>query len=111
LLASVYHLPFEDNSFDLVIGCELLEHLEETYNAIEEIKRVSNFYCLFSVPNEPLWRILNLCRLAYIENLGSTPGHIQHWTKKEFIRVIQYHFKIYKIISIYPWIMVLCKET
>ena len=37
---SVYKLPFEDNTFDLVICSEVLEHLEDYHAAIDEIYRV-----------------------------------------------------------------------
>ena len=37
---SVYKLPFEENSFDLVICSEVLEHLDDYHAAIDEIYRV-----------------------------------------------------------------------
>jgi ubiquinone/menaquinone biosynthesis C-methylase UbiE len=37
---SVYKLPFDDNTFDLVICSEVLEHLEDYHAAIDEIYRV-----------------------------------------------------------------------
>lgn len=46
-------LPFDDNSFDLVLSSEMLEHLESKVlmETISEIKRVSRKYILISVPN------------------------------------------------------------
>jgi ubiquinone/menaquinone biosynthesis C-methylase UbiE len=96
---SVYHLPFRENSFDLIVACEVLEHLEYPHDAIKEIKRVSNSLCLFSVPIEPLWRILNILRGAYLKHFGNTIGHIQHWTKKQFTKVLIEEFKILKKVS------------
>ena len=42
----IENLPFEDNSFDLVLCCEVLEHLpDDIYqDALKEIQRVSNEY-------------------------------------------------------------------
>jgi len=42
----IENLPFEDNSFDLVLCCEVLEHLpDDIYQyALKEIQRVSNEY-------------------------------------------------------------------
>ena len=37
---SVYNLPFENNSFDLVICSEVLEHLDDYKAAIKEVYRV-----------------------------------------------------------------------
>jgi ubiquinone/menaquinone biosynthesis C-methylase UbiE len=38
--ASVYELPFEDNSFDAVFSHALLEHLHDPLKALSEMKRV-----------------------------------------------------------------------
>lgn len=39
-VASVYELPFESESFDVVLCLSVLEHLETPQKAIEEMKRV-----------------------------------------------------------------------
>lgn len=48
------NLPFADKSFDIVICCEVLEHLPYTIykKAVKEIERVSKEYILISVPND-----------------------------------------------------------
>lgn len=47
-------LPFQDGSFDLVITCEVLEHIlyHDYFNALKELERVSKNYILVTVPNE-----------------------------------------------------------
>lgn len=107
LEASVYQLPFRDNSFDVVVICEVLEHLEYPIKALLEVKRVTKKYCLLSVPNEPIWRILNIARGAYWKNWGNTPGHINHWSKKQFICLVSQYFKIDKVKNPLPWTLVL----
>ena len=109
-VASIYRLPFPNNFFDLVVACEVLEHLEYPYDAIREIRRCSNSFCLFSVPIEPLWRLLNILRGAYLTKFGNTPGHIQHWTKKYFVETLRADFTVLEAISIYPWVIVLCRK-
>lgn len=49
----IENLPFEDNSFDIVLCCEVLEHLPfKIYeNALQEIERVTKKYIIISVPN------------------------------------------------------------
>ena len=43
-------------------------------------------HLLVSVPREPLWRGLNMARGAYLKDLGNTPGHVNHWSKRTFVR-------------------------
>ena len=50
---NIENLPFLDNSFDIVMCCEVLEHLPlSVYSkALKELERVSKKYILISVPN------------------------------------------------------------
>jgi ubiquinone/menaquinone biosynthesis C-methylase UbiE len=50
----IENIPFPDNSFDIVLCCEVLEHLPSPIyeKALKEIQRVSKKYILISVPNE-----------------------------------------------------------
>ena len=45
-------------------------------------------HLLVSVPREPLWRGLNMARGAYIKDLGNTPGHLNHWSRKAFVELL-----------------------
>lgn len=45
-------LPFKNNSFDLVVLSQVLEHLFYPEKVIEEVKRVSKKYILVGLPNE-----------------------------------------------------------
>lgn len=108
-IASIYKTGESRNKYNLVIASEVLEHLEYPEKALKELFKISNKYVLISVPNEPLWRILNMCRGKYLSNFGNTPGHIQHWTKKSFIKMLSKYGKIVKISFPIPWIVVLLK--
>ena len=109
-IQSIYSLPYRDNEFDLVIACEVLEHLENPEKALIEIKRICKRNFIVSVPNEPIWRILNILRGKYIKSLGNTPGHIQHWSPNKFKKFVSNYFKIEKITLPFPWIMILCEK-
>ena len=63
------NLSYGDASFDLILVLEVLEHVEHYEEIIREAGRVSRGYCIFSVPREPLWRILNLLRGAHCDLL------------------------------------------
>src|SRR5690606_22361066 len=54
--ASIYELPFASASFDVVVCCEVLEHLDEPARGLAEIARVARERVLISTPWEPVWR-------------------------------------------------------
>jgi ubiquinone/menaquinone biosynthesis C-methylase UbiE len=93
-VANVQNIPFPTHYFDLVICLETLEHVGEPILAIEEIARVSKKYALFSVPNEPWWRLANMVRGKYWSDLGNTPGHINHWSARTFRSLLEGNFRI-----------------
>lgn len=106
---SIYDL---DQSYwsDLVVCCEVLEHLEEPDLALQKMKELNANYYLFSVPNEPIWRVLNFCRGKYIRDFGNTPGHINHWSSNQFQSIIKKNgFEIVDVNNPFPWSMVLAK--
>src|ERR1035437_4180607 len=41
---NIYQLPYEDNSFDLVLCTEVLEHLDKPQAGLKELVRVSKKY-------------------------------------------------------------------
>ncbi|MCD4793733.1 MAG: class I SAM-dependent methyltransferase [Bacteroidales bacterium] len=109
-VASVYQIPHDDSSFDLVVCCEVLEHLEEPNKALSELKRIAGEYLILSVPNEPIWRLMNMVRFKYWNNFGNTPGHLNNWSKKQFVKLISNYFEIIKVNSPLPWTIILCKK-
>lgn len=80
--ASIYALPYPDRHFDLVLACEVLEHLEDPRLAMVELSRVAKHAIIVSTPREPLWRCLNVLRGSYLKAAGNTPGHIQHFSRR-----------------------------
>ena len=107
--ASVYNLPYDSGEFDLVVCCEVLEHLERPERAMEELARVTRRGVLISTPREPLWRILNLLRGRYALQLGNTPGHIQHYNGHSLRRLIESRLRIVAERSPLPWVVMLAE--
>jgi ubiquinone/menaquinone biosynthesis C-methylase UbiE len=107
---SAYRLPYEDQSFDLVVCCEVLEHLEHPELALVELYRVSKRYVLLSTPREPLWRLLNLLRLSYVSRLGNTPGHIQHFSRRTLTTLLETEGRLLDVALPIPWIVVLTER-
>ena len=105
---SVYELPYKDNSFDLIVCTEVLEHLEEPAKALKEMLRVSKKHLIISVPNEPLFMISNFLRGKNLSRLGNDAGHINHWNPLSLKKYLtQNKVKIKKISFPFPWITIL----
>ena len=105
IVASAYDLPVEDKSWDLVLACEVLEHVDDPKKLLHEAKRIAKKHCVFTVPLEPWWRMANMLRGKYLSHWGNTPGHIQHWNRSLFKREIESVFKIYEYTRIGLWQM------
>lgn len=109
---SIYDLNPKEDSADLILCAEVLEHLEEPQKALQVLNKLSGCFYLFSVPNEPLWRILNLFRMKYVVDFGNTPGHVNHWNRRNFTRILTDNgFRVLKIKTPLPWIVCLCEKT
>jgi 2-polyprenyl-3-methyl-5-hydroxy-6-metoxy-1,4-benzoquinol methylase len=100
-----------DASFDLAAAIEVLEHVPDPERTLAEMARVAARYLLVSVPREPLWRALNLARGAYLADLGNTPGHVNHWSKRSFVRAAGRHGQVLEACSPFPWTMLLVRVS
>jgi len=96
-------------SFEMVVCCEVLEHLEDPIRGLQALSDFGARWYLLSVPIEPLWRILNMMRGAYLKDFGNSPGHIQHWSKASFVRLVSSYFEVVEMKNPMPWTMLLCQ--
>ena len=72
-------LPFPDNSFDIVISLDVLEHLYAPENLIKEAVRVSKRHLIIGVPNfNSLPARLQVLFGAVPENNRPNKGHV-YW--------------------------------
>lgn len=100
-------LEFADDEFDLVAATEVLEHVPDPERVLAEMARVASGHLLVSVPHEPLWRALNVARGAYLRELGNTPGHLNHWSRRAFVSLLSGHGAVAEVRSPFPWTMLL----
>ena len=100
-------LPFGDGEFELAAATEVLEHVPDPERTLCEMARVASRHLIVSVPREPLWRALNLGRGAYVRQLGNTPGHVNHWSRRGVLRLLDRHGDVLETRSPFPWTMVL----
>ena len=110
-IGNAQELPFDDNSIDLVMILEVLEHVGEPNIVLREAWRVTRKFLLASVPNEPWWRLGNLARFKYIRDLGNTPEHINHWSVRSFKALIGGYFKILRVETPLLWTFVLPEKN
>ena len=107
--APIEELDPGSHAAELVICCEVLEHLEDPGRGLEVLAGLARPWLIASVPREPLWRALNLARLSYVGELGNTPGHLSHWSKRGFERFVGQRFEVVELRSPLPWTMALCR--
>jgi SAM-dependent methyltransferase len=102
-------LPYVDDAFEAATAMEVLEHVPDPRAVLGEMARVASRWILASVPREPLWRGLNLARGAYLRSLGNTPGHLNHWSKQGFARLLSDFGDVLEVRSPLPWTMALVR--
>jgi SAM-dependent methyltransferase len=105
MFGDVNSLPFADQSIDLVVALEVLEHVPAPARALAELARVCRGSAILSVPREPIWRVGNMARGRYLGALGNTPGHVNHWSKRSFRRFVATEFDVLSVWAPPPWTM------
>lgn len=106
---SIYELPQKEHRHDLIICCEVLEHLENPEDALGRLQAAAQEYVIVSVPREPIWSVLNMARGKYLTSGGNTPGHIQRWSASAFTSLVSRYFEIVDTRTPLPWTMLLCR--
>jgi 2-polyprenyl-3-methyl-5-hydroxy-6-metoxy-1,4-benzoquinol methylase len=104
-------LSFADDEFDMACAIEVLEHVPEPDATLAEMARVASRHLLVSVPREPLWRGLNVARGSYLRELGNTPGHVNHWSKRAFVELLSRYGTVEEARSPFPWTMLLVRTS
>ncbi len=102
-------LNFKSDVFDFIIITEVLEHLSDPSNVLNEIVRVAkkDAIIIISVPYEPFFHIGNLIRGKHLKQKGFTPSHLNFWTRGEFLYFVDKFIDIkdeYRF-STFPWLL------
>lgn len=109
-VGNIGKMPLADNSYDLVMALEVLEHLLQPTLALKEIKRVTKKYCLISVPWEPYFSLANFFSGKNITGLGADPEHVNFWGRKKIVNLTSEYFNIISVQISFPWIIILAKK-
>jgi 2-polyprenyl-3-methyl-5-hydroxy-6-metoxy-1,4-benzoquinol methylase len=108
-LLDLNHAEIDAPVADLVVCCEVLEHLPDPEASLRQIARAAERALVLSVPREPLWRVLNIARGKYWSALGNTPGHLQHWSQSGFVELVSRHMEVVEVRAPLPWTVVLAR--
>lgn len=106
---SVYDLGADGARWDLIVACEVLEHLDEPERALATMAAAATRAMVVTVPREPIWRVLNLARGEYLAQLGNTPGHVNHWSRRAFLALLARHVEVVAWRAPLPWTQALCR--
>lgn len=108
-VCDIAQAPGQFQAAQLVVCCEVLEHLDDPDHALDILSGLSTRYVLVSVPREPIWRVLNMARGRYLVQMGNTPGHVQHWSRRRFLSLLKTRLEIVAVRTPLPWTLVLCR--
>lgn len=104
--ASVFALPFENDSFDFVVAIEILEHLADPPAAVGELARVARGRGLITVPWEPWFSLMVLLGTGqHVRRLGREPEHVQAFGPGEVRDLLDPHFARVDVSTKLPWIV------
>jgi ubiquinone/menaquinone biosynthesis C-methylase UbiE len=84
VICDAHHLPFAARAFDVVYCFHVLEHCNNPYQVLAEIKRVTKSKAVIKVPNLGVWDVLD-------------SSHMYSWSKYGFEKFLKCHFNHVKV--------------
>lgn len=106
-VGNIYDIPFKDNSFDLVICSEVLEHVDDPKKGLKELARVTKKNAILSVPNEPWFMMANFVRGKNWSRWGNDIEHINHWSTGSFVNFVSKELKVKVVKRPFPWTLLI----
>lgn len=105
---SAYDLGrFSPGDFDVIMCCEVIEHLDEPGRALDEMRRLAPRRLVLSVPHEPWFMLSNLLRGKNVTRFGNDPEHVNHYGPGAFAKLVGTRFDVLRLETRYPWILAL----
>ena len=83
-------LRFEDNTFDVVVSFETIEHTTRFNEMIQELKRVVK-------PNGTIYLSTPNIKVNSPSGIVTNPYHKQEWDYTEFTKILKTHFSKFKL--------------
>ncbi len=88
IVSDVRQLPFRDESFDLIICSELMEHVIDEKSAVKELVRVLRTGCDLVV-SVPRYFPEKICWLLSNEYNASSGGHVRIYKKQDLVKIFE----------------------
>ena len=101
---SAYEVPLQE-TFDVVLCAEVLEHLDAPGRAVGEIARLSQGHAIITVPREPWFMLSNFLRGKNLSRWGNDPEHIQHFTPRSLRQLLAEQLDVIEVTASFPWIL------
>jgi 2-polyprenyl-3-methyl-5-hydroxy-6-metoxy-1,4-benzoquinol methylase len=108
-VASIEDLGALSPPYDLVMCCEVLEHVPDPERALRSLTALGAGRLILSVPHEPFFMLSNLARGKNVARLGNDPEHIHHWSARSFRALLERELDVLHLELPYPWILTLSK--
>lgn len=108
---SIYDLSAAQDAAELVLCCEVLEHLTDPERGLRKLVELARPHLIVSVPREPIWHLLNMARGKYLTALGNTPGHYNHWSSRQFVDFVAAHAEVVEVRRPLPWTVIYCRTS
>jgi 2-polyprenyl-3-methyl-5-hydroxy-6-metoxy-1,4-benzoquinol methylase len=104
-VGSIYEIDRPDNSHDVVVAFEVMEHLHEPDKALAEMARVAKDYVVLSVPHEPFFCLANAARGKNLDQIpkGSDPDHRNFWSREGFGQFVERELDVVQLTGSMPW--------
>jgi SAM-dependent methyltransferase len=98
-VASGCALPFADGTFDLVVSCDVLEHVESITHSLDEIRRVLRRGGSFLgfIPAEGGVGPHGLLRLLDPAIFRDTKDHQYAYTRRELLKLLASRFRVVRL--------------
>ena len=101
---NIFEMPFESQSFDIVLCTEVLEHLPNPDAALAELLRVTGETLIITVPHEPWFCMGNMLALKNVTRFGNPIDHINHWTFDGFCTFLRDSSQVeWQFDKSFPW--------
>lgn len=90
--------------FDLLVATEVLEHLPHPERGLARFASQAKTV-IVTVPNEPLFRLINFLRGKNVTRFGNDPEHFNHWSPFSLRRFLGQSLTVERVETVFPWIV------